>query len=455
MNRVEIRFVVRVRPDDRWALAETLAGRNDFAADQNIPLMIWYVVEPLVTLDLPRFASLAVQTEIPLLRRHISRRIAEMPDRSEGMNLLVKALAECRTSRHQSEMLEGILKGLEGVRAVKMPEDWTSRYVKLRSSSDANVREQALRLALIFDDADAILALSETARSPQAPALERTQAIDALVAKRIPDFGSTLLMLIRDEATRRAALRGLAQYNHPDTVSAILEIYSHADAAARQDALQTLAARPAWARAMFDAIIKTQIPRKDVTAFTARQIHSLGDKQLSADVDKFWGQIRETPRDRVRIISEYKRRLTPDSFVGSNRGRGRVLFAKTCGNCHRLFDAGAAIGPDLTGAQRTNIDYLLLNLIDPSSSVSKDFQMQIIETTDGRVITGLVVTESDNGVTIQTPNDKVVVPVNEIEQRVTSGVSMMPEGMLQRLTPDEVRDLFAYLTGPDQVPESP
>ncbi|MBC7964548.1 MAG: dehydrogenase, partial [Fuerstia sp.] len=118
----------------------------------------------------------------------------------------------------------------------------------------------------------------------------------------------------------------------------------------------------------------------------------------------------------------------------------------------RLFDSGIAIGPDLTGAQRTNIDYVLLNLIDPSSSISNDFRMQIIETTDGRIVTGLLVGESDNAITVQTATEKLVIPAIEIEQRVVANVSMMPEGLLQRLTPDEVRDLFAYLTGPDQVP---
>ncbi len=352
-------------------------------------------------------------------------------------------------------MLEGILKGLEGTRSVMMPMEWPLTYAKLRQSADPAVREQSMRLALIFNDADAIHALLEEANNPQATDLDRTRAINALVAKRVPEFDANLLTLTRDEATRRPALRGLAQYNHPDTVATILNVYPRADEAARQDALQTLAARPAWARAMLDAMKSKQIPRRDVTAFTARQIHSLGDKQLSADVDRLWGTVRETPKDRIRIISEYKRRLTSDALSTSNRSRGRTLFAKTCGNCHRLFDAGATIGPDLTGAQRTNIDYLLLNLIDPSSSISKDFQMQIIETTDGRVVTGLVVGESENAVTIQTPNDKVVIPANEIEQRVASGVSMMPEGMLQRLTPDEVRDLFAYLSGPDQVPVFP
>ena len=174
--------------------------------------------------------------------------------------------------------------------------------------------------------------------------------------------------------------------------------------------------------------------RADLTAFTARQIHSLGDKQLSARIEKIWGRIRETPAERARLIANYKRRLTPAALAG-DRQAGRMLFDRHCANCHRLFDAGTAVGPDLTGAQRTNVDYLLLNLIDPSSSISNDFRMQVIETTEGRVVTGLVVAESDNAITIQTANEKIVIPTAEVERRVLTGISMMPEGLLQQLTP--------------------
>jgi putative heme-binding domain-containing protein len=76
--------------------------------------------------------------------------------------------------------------------------------------------------------------------------------------------------------------------------------------------------------------------------------------------------------------------------------------------------------------------------------------MEVIETTDGRVVTGLVVEEGDNAISIQTANEKVVIPAGEIERRSESGVSMMPEGLIQQLSPSEVRDLFAYLTGADQ-----
>lgn len=445
----------RLKPADRWLVAEALTSRAEFATDANIPLMVWYGVEPLVTNDMARFVSLAVQSQIPLVRRHIARRVAAIPGNHEGMRLLMTSLEQCAADDKRRDLLAGILTGLEGTRRFEMPMEWPAVYASLRSSPDPLIQEQSLRLALIFNDAAAIQSMIEQAIDPRAAAMDRQRAMDALVSRHVSGFDLHLLALTHDEATRRSALRGLAQYNHPETVATILDIYSGADPATRQDALQTLAARPAWARALIDAVAIERIPRTDLTAFTARQIHSLGDKQLSADVEKLWGRVRESPGERVRIIAGYKQRLTADSVKSGNPGRGRMLFAKTCANCHRLFDAGTPIGPDLTGAQRTNIDYLLLNLIDPSSSISKDFQMQVIETTDGRIVTGLLVAENENAITIQSASERVIIPNSEIEQRIESGVSMMPEGLLQRLAQDDVRDLFAYLVGPGQVPLTP
>ena len=128
------------------------------------------------------------------------------------------------------------------------------------------------------------------------------------------------------------------------------------------------------------------------------------------------------------------------------------MYQQTCASCHRLFDSGGKIGPDITGSQRTNLDYLLENLLDPSATVAKDYQMEVIATTAGRVITGLVVSDSKQVVTVQTVNEKLAVPADEIESRIRSTVSMMPEGMLQKLSTRQLRELFAYLMGSEQVP---
>jgi putative heme-binding domain-containing protein len=106
----------------------------------------------------------------------------------------------------------------------------------------------------------------------------------------------------------------------------------------------------------------------------------------------------------------------------------------------------------LTGSQRANLDYVLENVLDPSAVVAKDYQVTVLELKDGRVLTGLVRQENDRTLTLQTQNDKVTMPKRDIESRTKSAASMMPEGMLDKLTNDEVRDLVAYLASPEQVP---
>jgi putative heme-binding domain-containing protein len=114
---------------------------------------------------------------------------------------------------------------------------------------------------------------------------------------------------------------------------------------------------------------------------------------------------------------------------------------------------------DITGSNRANLDYILENMLDPSAVVGRDYQMTVVALKDGRAISGLLRQESDSALTIQTINDKVVVPKSEIEERSLSSVSMMPERQLDPMTKEEVRDLIAYLGSPSQVvlagPSSP
>ena len=132
----------------------------------------------------------------------------------------------------------------------------------------------------------------------------------------------------------------------------------------------------------------------------------------------------------------------------ANLSAGRQIFQRTCANCHQLFDAGKKIGPDITGSQRNNLDYLLENLIDPSGVVAKDYQVHLVITASGRIVTGQVIAESERAVTIQTVNEKLVIPAEEIEDRSVLPVSMMPDGLLQKLSTEQVRDLVGYLASP-------
>jgi len=84
--------------------------------------------------------------------------------------------------------------------------------------------------------------------------------------------------------------------------------------------------------------------------------------------------------------------------------------------------------------------------------VSRDFQMEVVETDTGRIVTGLIYSETPAALTIQTPTEQIVIPQSEIEDRSTSRVSMMPEGLLKPLSDAQIRDLLGYLASPQQVP---
>jgi putative heme-binding domain-containing protein len=215
--------------------------------------------------------------------------------------------------------------------------------------------------------------------------------------------------------------------------------------------LQALASKRAWATQLLDAMERNEIAASDLNAYTVRQLHSLGSEELTERIKRMWGEVRATPADKVKLIATYKQQLTEQVLAGADLRAGRAVFNRTCASCHRLFGEGKQIGPELTGSQRTNLDYVLQNLIDPSGAVSRDYQMHLIVTTGGRVITGLLASENERALTIQAVNERIVVPLDEIEDHSLSPVSMMPDGQLQKLSNAELRDLIAYLGSRVQV----
>ncbi len=438
----------RLAPPERWPLAEALATHAEDETDQNLPLMLWYGCEPLIDHDLHRFASLGATASIGRVRINIARRIASSSQGRAGLELLAARLADPIHEKVARDLLQGILQGVEGRRSLPMPTAWRAAYDRLSESTDPSLQDQIVRLAVVFDDQTALSELRRTTADRRLPAGDRNRAIVALVSKRAAGFGKDLLRLIDDGAVRVAALQGLAAYNLPGTAAGILERYDAMAADERQHALLTLASRPHWAAALLDAMEAGQIPASDLTAFGARQIRSLGDPRLSARLTSLWGELRDTPRDRAKQVERMRKWMTRDVLSEADLGRGRALFQKQCANCHQLFGEGGKIGPDITGAQRHNLDYMLENIIDPSASVSNDYRMEVLRLVDGRVVTGLVESQGSDLIAVQTVNERIVIPTADVAHRRQSSLSIMPQGLLEPLSDDQIRDLFAYLQRP-------
>ena len=156
----------------------------------------------------------------------------------------------------------------------------------------------------------------------------------------------------------------------------------------------------------------------------------------------------ETDADRQRQIDALKRKLVSrDNAVSAapDLAAGRGLFKKTCGQCHELFGEGGNVGPGLTGSNRRDLDYLLTNILAPSAVMAKDYRPTTLLTDDGRVVTGLVRSETAAAIVLATADGDVTVPTASVLERGESEKSMMPEGLLTPLSTDQVRDLVGYL----------
>lgn len=371
---------------------------------------------------------------------------------SSGLGVAVSLLKDLSDPAAQADVLRGIHEGLAGQRHVAMPEGWHAIYVELQSSSSAEVRQQATALALVFGDPDAVAALHKTIVNRNAPAEERLQDIAALAQAKDPQLGPDLLSLLDDPAVRTEAIQSLSLCDELKTPAALLQRFSSFNAVQQHDAIDVLATRPAWAVALLDAAGDGRVPRAELSAFTIRQLATLNDKAVNERMKKIWGSVRPPAKDKAAQIAYYKKLFTPDMMAKADPSHGRAIFSKTCATCHTLFGTGGNIGPDLTGSQRANLDYVLENVVDPSAVVAKDYLMTVIATTDGRTLTGIIRHEDSKSLTLRTTTGDVILPINEIKHRKTSPISMMPEGLLEALSTEDARDLISYLGSPTQVP---
>ena len=365
---------------------------------------------------------------------------------------LVLLLGEVDDAEFQRDMLKGMFKALNGRRDVTMPAGWPKVSSKLLQSKDADIRQRTLQLGVIFGDPNAMTALRKRVTDGKLNTKIRRQSLQPLVQKRDAKTLPLLHGLLSDPKMRAAAIRSLAAYNDPSTPKRLLAIYTKLSDAERRDAVLTLASRPAYAMSLLRAVEKKKIATRDVSAFVIRQLTTFGDKKLNQRIQQVWGDVRPPSADRAKRIAAYRKRLTAKVLKRADRRNGRMVFRKTCASCHKLFDDGKAVGPELTGSQRTNLVYLLENVLDPNAVIGRDYRMSVIALDSGRIITGIIKEESAKTLVVQSANERILIAKSDIELRKRSSVSLMPEGQLEKLTFREVRDLFGYLMGATQVP---
>ena len=137
---------------------------------------------------------------------------------------------------------------------------------------------------------------------------------------------------------------------------------------------------------------------------------------------------------------------TQPNLIKTDRQRGKQLFAQHCAACHRVDSVGTNIGPDISDSRTQTPAQLLVSILDPNRAIDNQYFRVSVRLNDGTVHDGIVSEESGEHITLKTQqNPALSIPKNSIDELVSSGVSLMPEGFEAQLTPADLADLIDYL----------
>tara|TARA_R110002049_G_scaffold50370_3_gene143025 strand:+ start:42745 stop:45648 length:2904 start_codon:yes stop_codon:yes gene_type:complete len=444
--RLEIAAALQRLPaDERIELASHLAQHAGDSHDRQQPLMVWYGIADVVSQYPEQAIDLAFSSKFPTVSRFIARRLCEQIDEEpQHIETLLQQSTQESGANVRQEVLHGMNDALRGRVRATSPKNWQSVSDLVQRSGSDEEREIVQNLSLLFGDGRARTEVLAIAVDQNAEANARRAAIKSLLRNPTDDLLPHLKEWTNDKVIARDAVRGLAHFDGPG-ISVRLINHWVRYAVNRSVAIDSLVSRPSHAKDLLDAIDKGRIPPDAISPYQARQINNLGDEELSRRLKELWGDVRESPEEKKRELEKWKSVLTPERITSADPVAGKAVFMKQCATCHQLYGDGKKVGPNLTGSDRHNLDYLLSNMIDPSSVVPADYRMSIFLLDDGRVISGVVTAENDRSINVETPDGQVVLDKETVTQRKPTSVSLMPEGQLTPLGEDAVCDLVAYL----------
>lgn len=160
-----------------------------------------------------------------------------------------------------------------------------------------------------------------------------------------------------------------------------------------------------------------------------------------------WGPLNQLSAEKVAANAKYKALLNVEALTSADTRKGREMYESQCRVCHKMYGSGGILDPDITGSNRTNIDYLLSNILGPSAEIQDDYKIVMVTTRDGRTYVGNIASENERTLTLRfVGQDSVLISKSNIQSREGSKLSMMPEGIFANLTDQEVLNLVAYFT---------
>jgi putative membrane-bound dehydrogenase-like protein len=439
----------RIPVENRSEPLRKLAQFPEDATDPVLTQLYWYALEPLAAEKPAEALAIAANAKVPLLPL-AARRVGAI-GAPEATAVLVDALSKATKPEQQLAYLAGLQEANKGKRTADAPKGWADVYPKLATDGTPDVKKVALGLAVVYGDEKALGVMAAILADTKQPDTTRQAALTTLLDVRYAKLPPILYGLLEEPAFRAAAIRALAAYDAAGIPARVLAVYPKLTTAEKRDAIATLASRASYAKLLLAAVVAKKIPALDIPGETIRQLRNLNDKELTATIAEVWGSVRDTPADRKKLIADWQKKLTPNALTNADLGAGRAVYNKVCAQCHTLYGVGGKVGPEITGANRADANYLLENVFDPSAVIPKEYAATKLDLTDGRSLIGIVKEENARTLTLVMATESLTIPVKDIDKRTPSELSMMPDDLTKPLNETQLKNLFAYLKHTQQV----
>lgn len=429
----------------RAKLAANLLNHAEDAQDHNQPMMIWYGIEPLATENANALADLFEKSQMPLVRKWIVRRLTQEYAKNQAVIGRILKSSAGRPVDVALDLMQGVSEGMSGRRKAEKPQGWETFATTVIATKNTKANDALRTLNAFFGDGLALEEIRKIALDGSRDLNSRRQALEALIEARPAHLKDDCRVLFQVRDLSTTAARGLVLFEGQGLFDETINNFNRLYGYERGPVISALISKPVWAMKIIEAAENGKIRREEITALMARQIRGHNNRELNDKLNHVWGSLRDTSEDRQKLMEAWKAKLSPNNLSVANLANGRSVFQKNCSSCHKMYGEGGISGPELTGGNRDNLDYLLQNIIDPSGQVPANYRLSNIAMKDGRLLSGVVVLRNENTIAVQTATEKINLDPSDVDQIKTTEQSLMPDGLLQNLTGDEVRDLFGFL----------
>jgi putative heme-binding domain-containing protein len=324
------------------------------------------------------------------------------------------------------------------------------------AGGDLSPRYELAFLKATLRDPEGLAAAREIAQQDSDES-NRLRALEALIAAK----DTSCLRLVRRGLSdgkrtsrfRAGVLAAVARLDDFQVADIVLAEYPQMEPDLRPRAIELLTQRAGWGKALLRAVAEKKVPANALNVNHVRKLLASNDRDLVKQVQAQWGTLRtDRNPEREQVVArmrDFLRQAHGDPHAGVR------VFKNVCAQCHKVHGEGQDVGPDITANGRSDFEQLLSNVFDPSLVIGPAYQATTLVTTKGQFLTGLVIEDNPQRVVLKLQGGKLeTVPRDDVEVMSVTKVSLMPEGLEKQLKPQEIADLFAFLTL-DRPPSDP